>query len=94
MPLHQLSVTPADVNGAGLGLALNAPAPTPLAVSRLDHPDGGTLILGVLGASHVITVEHPDIKFSEQVSCDLVGQLPASTGAPGYDLESRTEVHD
>jgi hypothetical protein len=39
VPLHQLSVTPADVSGSGLGLALNAPAPPPLATCRLDHPD-------------------------------------------------------
>ncbi|HVQ97466.1 MAG TPA: DUF2617 family protein, partial [Mycobacterium sp.] len=49
MPLHQLSVSPADVSGAGLGLALNAPAPLPLASYRLHHPDGGVLMLGVLG---------------------------------------------
>ena len=71
MPLHQLSVAPVDVSGAGLGLALNAPAPLPLATCRLDHPDGGALVLGVLGASHVV-----------------------HTHAPGYELESRTDLHD
>lgn len=94
MPLHQLSVAPADVSGAGLGLALNAPAPAPLASFRLEHPDGGTLILGVLGASHVITVEHADTRFSEQVSCHIGGELPGRAGAPGYDLESRIDMHD
>jgi hypothetical protein len=94
MPLHQLAVSPADVSGAGLGLALNAPAPPPLASCRLDHPGGGALLLGVLGASHVITVEHANGQFSEQVSCHLGGQLPGHTEAPGYHLESRTEVHD
>lgn len=94
MPLHQLSVSPADVSGAGLGLALNAPAPLPLASSRLRHPNGSALILGVLGASHVITVEHANTLFSEQVSCDLGGDLPAQTAAPGYELESHTDIHD
>ena len=94
MPLHQLAVSPADVSGAGLGLALNAPAPPPLATCRLDHPRGGTLVLGVLGASHVITVEHAKGDFSEQVSCHLGGELPKHTDAPGYRLESRTDFHD
>ena len=94
MPLHQLAVSPADVSGAGLGLALNAPAPPPLASYRLHHPDGGALVLGVLGASHVITVEHAKGQFSEQVSCNLGGELPQHTDGPGYHLESRTEIHD
>jgi hypothetical protein len=94
MPLHQLAVAPADVSGAGLGLALNAPAPPPLATCRLDHPRGGTLLLGVLGASHVITVEHAKGEFSEQVSCHLGGELPEHADAPGYRLESRTDLHD
>ena len=72
MPLHQLSVTPVDVSGSGLGLALNTPAPLPLATCLLDHPDGGVLVLGVLGASHVITVEHANNLFSEQVSCHFI----------------------
>jgi hypothetical protein len=94
VPLHQLSVAPADVSGAGLGLALNGPTPIPLAAARLEHPNGGALVLGVLGASHVITVEHADTRFSEQVSCHVGGELPGRTQAPGYHLESRTEVHD
>jgi len=97
VPLHQLAVTPADVSGVRLGLALNAPAPPPLASCLLDHPDGGALLLGVLGASHVITVEHAAGRFSEQVSCtagSLGVDLPERTDAPGYCLESRTETHD
>jgi hypothetical protein len=94
VPLHQLSVTPADVSGTGLGLALNAPVPAPLATCRLHHPGGGTLTLGVLGASHIVTVEHASCRFSEQVSCNLSGELPTRTKAPGYHLESRTDVHD
>jgi len=97
VPLHQLAVTPADVSGERLGLALNAPAPSPLATCSLEHPDGGALLLGVLGASHVVAVEHPAGRFSEQVSCTARGlgaALPRRTDAPGYCLQSRTETHD
>lgn len=97
MPLHQLAVTPADVSGERLGLALNAPAPAPLATCSLEHPGGGTLLLGVLGASHVVAVEHAKGRFSEQVSCTargLGGDLPRRSDAPGYRLRSRTETHD
>lgn len=94
MPLHQLAVAPADVSGARLGLTLNAPAPPPLASCRLEHPVGGSLLLGVLGASHVVVVEHAAHSFSEQVSCATQDGLPERTDAPGYQLESRTETHD
>lgn len=92
MPLHRLVVPFADVSRAGLRLALNAPAPTPLATCRLAHPGGGSLVLGVLGASHVITV---DDAFSEEVSCTAHAEtpLPDRADAPGYRLESRTETH-
>lgn len=98
MPLHQLAVTPADVSGERLGLALNAPVPPPLASCRLDHPAGGaTLLLGVLGASHVVAVEHAAGRFSEEISCtarNLGAELPKRTDAPGYRLQSRTDTHD
>lgn len=98
MPLHQLAVTPADVSGERLGLALNAPVPAPLASCRLDHPAGGaTLLLGVLGASHVVAVEHATSRFSEEISCtarNLGADLPGRADAPGYSLRSRTDTHD
>jgi hypothetical protein len=97
VPLHQLAVAPADVSGARLGLALNAPAQRPLVTYRLGHPDGGALLLGVLGASHLVMVEHPKCHFSEQVSCTVTSYgdgLPEHTDAPGYSLESRTDTHD
>lgn len=93
MPLHRLSVVPADVSGAALRLALNAPAPQPLASATLTHPDGADLVLGVLGASHVISVAG----FSEQVSCtehEVGSALPDSVEAPGYRLRSDTSTHD
>jgi hypothetical protein len=97
VPLHQLTVAPADVSGSRLALALNAPAPQPLAAHRLKHPDGGALLLEVLGASHHVTVEHPSQRFSEQVSCTVAGNggvLPRHSDAPGYHLESHTAIHD
>ncbi|OBH98413.1 DUF2617 family protein [Mycobacterium sp. E2733] len=97
MPLHQLAVEPSDVSGQKLGLALNAPAPPPLATCLLHHPDDGALRLGVLGASHVVTVEHAAGRFSEEVSCTARGvgvDLPEHTAAPGYSLQTRTESYD
>lgn len=88
-------MTPTDVSGARLGLALNAPTPRPLAVRRLEHPDGGGLLLGVLGASHVVTIERDGRRtFSEQISCACGDGLPAESEARGYHLESRTEEYD
>ena len=94
MALHQLCVAPADVSGAGLRLALNSPAPVPLATSTLTHPDGADLILGVLGASHVISVAGQH--FSEEVSCTPHQHdtaLPDSVDTPGYQLRSETTTH-
>jgi hypothetical protein len=85
------------VSGTRLGLALNAPAPRPLATYLLDHPDGGALLLGVLGASHVVTVEHATHRFSEEVSCNLRNRgraLPEHADEAGYSLESRIETRD
>jgi hypothetical protein len=97
VPLHQLAVTPTDVSDTGLRLALNAPAPAPLATLRLPHPDGGALELGILGASHVIHVEDAESGFSEQVSCAVRArgtELPSRARAPGYDLTSDTADYD
>jgi hypothetical protein len=97
LPLHELAVLPADISGAVLRLALNAAAPRPLATHRLDHPGGGALTLGILGASHVITAEHDGAPFSEQVSCiapTTADSLPRRADAPGYELTSSSTEHD
>lgn len=97
MPLHELAVAPTDVSDAGLRLALNAPAPTPLAVLRLEHPRAGRLELGILGASHVVNVEHPNAGFSEQILCGAKAGgsgLPAHAEAPGYHLQANTTAHE
>ena len=93
MPLHRLRVEPADVSGTGLRLTLNAPAPEPLAWVTLTHPDGADLVLGVLGASHVISVA----RFTEQVSCAVYpdsAALPTAAEGPGYRLRSDSVTHD
>lgn len=86
---------PVDVSGMTLRLALNAPAPAPLVTSVLSCHTS-TVVLGVLGASHLITVNSADVAFSEEVSCtartDIA--LPGSATAPGYRIESRTEICD
>jgi hypothetical protein len=98
VPLHELAVTPTDVSDSGLRLFLNAPAPVALASLRLEHPNAGPpLVLGILGASHVVNVAHPDLGFSEQISCAaqaLGGTLPTHAEAPGYDLQSRVTTHE
>ncbi|RAV14544.1 DUF2617 domain-containing protein [Mycolicibacterium sp. GF69] len=96
MPFHRLVVAPADVSGAGLRLALNAPRPEPLVTWQLTHPDGGALLLGVLGASHLVTVENARHTLSEEVSCTARTDtpLPGCAVAPGYRIESRTQTYD
>lgn len=97
MPLYELAVSPADVSGAALRLTLNAPAPRPLASCRLHHPAGGVLVLGVLGASHVVTVDHPESGFSEEISCTAQAGatgLPERAEHAGYRLRSRTTTRD
>lgn len=97
MPLYQLAVPPADVCGTALRLALNAPAPTPLASFALAHPRGGTLTLGVLGASHVVTVAHSNSRFSEEISCTAPSTstgLPRHADHPGYRMRARTGMLD
>ncbi|MBU8809684.1 DUF2617 family protein [Mycolicibacterium goodii] len=97
MPLYELAVPPADVCGTALRLALNAPAPTPLASVELPHPRGGALTLGVLGASHVVTVTHPEHTFSEEISCtapNAAAGLPRQARHRGYRLRARTDILD
>ena len=94
MSVHLLDVQPRDVAADALGLLLHAPAPVALAESSLRDGRGGQLILGVLGASHVVTAMLPGHHLTEQVSCDAVGaggqELPQRTRLGGYQLVSVT----
>lgn len=96
MSLHRLDVEPRDVAAEALGLLLDAPAPAPLAELRIDDGRGGALVLGVLGASHVVTATRPGHRLTEQVSCDALAgggqQLPREHEADGYTLLSTTTV--
>lgn len=97
MPFHELAVAPADVSGAGLGLVINSPPPEALAALTVSHPDGGTVTLGVLGASHVVTVSHESTTFSEEISCFAHSRggdrLPERADAPGYHMDSAVNEH-
>jgi hypothetical protein len=92
--VHLLNVEPQDVAADALGLLLHAPAPAALAEISLRDGRGGQLILGVLGASHVVTAMLPGHHLTEQVSCDAVdagGQkLPRRARLGGYQLVSVT----
>jgi uncharacterized protein DUF2617 len=90
--VHLLDVEPRDVRAGALGLLLGGSAPAPLAQLRLTHHGGGSLVLGVLGASHVVTAVAGAHRVTEEVSCDAVGAggepLPRSVRLPGYELTS------
>lgn len=92
MSLHLLDVEPRDVAAAALGLVLDRPAPPPLAQLRLTDGRGGSITLGVLGASHVVTVADGTQRLTEEISCDAVAAggepLPRHRRAPGYELSS------
>lgn len=96
MSLHRLDVVPRDVTAEALGLLLDAPAPATLAELRLEDGDGGTLVLGLLGASHVVTARRPGHLLTEQVSCDALAgggrPLPPEHAAAGYTMASTTQL--
>ena len=96
MTVHQLEVQPRDVAAGALGLLLDAPAPPGLAELRLDDGAGGVLVLGVLGASHVVTARAAGHLLTEQVSCDAVAAggepLPRRARTGGYELTSTVSV--
>jgi hypothetical protein len=90
--LHHLDVEPRDVAAEALGLLLDAPAPAALAELVLDDGRGGRLVLGVLGASHVVIAASGGHVLTEQVSCDALAAggraLPERAEADGYTLSS------
>ncbi|MCZ2860469.1 DUF2617 family protein [Blastococcus sp. VKM Ac-2987] len=98
MSLHQLDVQPRDVSAAALGLLLDGPPPATLARLRLPGADGSSITLGVLGASHVVTVETGGHRLTEEVSCDAVGAggrpLPRAARSGGYRLTSEVTATD
>jgi len=94
MTLRHLDVGPRDVAADALGLLLDAPPPVALAELTVHDGRGGTLTLGVLGASHVVTATVPGHRLTEQVSCDAIAaggtRLPARARSGAYQLSSRT----
>lgn len=94
MSVHELDIVPRDVSADALGLLLDAPAPAALASVHLTEPGTGTVTLGVLGASHVVTATLDGRTLTEQVSCDAVEAggrpLPDRAHRDGYVFSSRT----
>ncbi len=92
MTVHQLAVQPRDVAAGELGLLLDAPAPTALAELRLHDGQGGELVLGVLGVSHVVTATAAAHRLTEQVSCEALAaggeRLPRRIRSGGYEMSS------
>lgn len=98
MSVHALEIPSRDVNADALGLVVGAPAPTPLVELRLTDRAAGTLTLGILGASHVVTGTANGRSMTEQVSCDAVAAggrpLPHLEERSDYRFTSRTENVD
>ena len=94
MSTHILDITPRDVAASALGLVIDAPAPIPLVSTQLTDSATGTLTLGVLGASHVVTARSGEHTLTEQVSCDAVDAggrpLPDREERAGYRFRSCT----
>ncbi|GAA4813325.1 DUF2617 family protein [Tomitella cavernea] len=93
MTFHVLTVPATDVDAGELNLILGRPAPPALAELGIAHPCGGTLTLGVLGASHVVTIDSGAQPFTEEISCNTAPHrtpLPRSFEDRGYRLEVLT----
>lgn len=98
--MHLLEVAPRDVAAGALGLLLDAPAPPALAELEL-RAGPGRLVLGVLGASHVVRASAVDAAGRErtcveEVSCDAAGRgglpLRAEHRRGAHVLRSSTQV--
>ncbi len=90
-----LDCQPADVAADALGVRWDGPLPEVLADTVIDAGEQGRLHLAVIGGSHVITVDGPDGRFREEISCtaaDALHPLPEEAGRAGYRLRTRTEA--
>lgn len=97
MTFHELSVPPVDIAADDLFLTLGGPPPAALAEITVPHPRGGALLLGVLGASHVVTASGGSAHFTEQISCTEDPRrtpLPRRYDDGGYRLISETRDVD
>ncbi len=87
----------ADVRGDALRWALDLPPRDALAVREVALPDGLTVGLQVLGASHQVLVRRGgDVLLSETVACDLDDALPLPERSrrTGYHFGSSVERLD
>jgi hypothetical protein len=82
----------ADVRGDALRWALDLPPAAALAAREVSLPDGRSISLQVLGASHQVLVRRGgDVLLSETAACDLgnAAPLPSRTRRGGYHFGSR-----
>ncbi|MDU0478983.1 DUF2617 family protein [Staphylococcus chromogenes] len=89
--LVELGCRIADVSAHRLGLQLDGPQPEILSEVELVACHAGVdtqLQLGVIGASHVATVQHAGRQFREEISCHASGALPRDYQQPSYQLHS------
>ena len=95
----QIDCIPADVSANDLGVSWNGEEQEVLVDKLIDAtPHPSTCHLAVIGSSHVITVETPDGRFREEISChakeaeDARWPLPESVTRENYMLQTRTAV--
>lgn len=102
----ELSVAPADTRAGDLLLRLNGPE-APLLARDVVRAGAGSLEVGIIGASHVVSVRDGAHKlvWREEISCRSLSDAPVPTPAPtcdvalppryecaGYCLRSRVDV--
>ncbi|MDO4686708.1 MAG: DUF2617 family protein [Corynebacterium sp.] len=80
-----------DVSASALGLRIDGPLPDVLAERTVEGPTS-TLSLGVIGASHVVSISADSLMFREEMSCNAPAPLPESKCTPHYDFSSTIEV--
>ncbi|EOM77816.1 DUF2617 family protein [Rhodococcus rhodnii] len=88
MTLHRLAIEPRDVVAGSLGLVVGTSSARPLAEATVTDGRGRRIVLGVLGASHVVRAG----EVLEEVSCDALGlggePLPATRRSGNYRFAS------
>nr|WP_206037833.1 DUF2617 family protein [Rhodococcus sp. HNM0569] len=96
--MRRLEIEPRDVAASALGLVLGNSTATPLVETTVADRAGRAVVLGVLGASHVVRV-HGEGGGSgapvlvEEVSCDALARggepLPRTKAAGAYRFTSQ-----
>lgn len=97
--IHHIDCIPTDVSAEALGVSWNGESPEVLVDKLIDaSPHPSTCHLAVIGGSHVVTVETPDGRFREEISChaqeaeDSRWPLPDSITRENYLLQTNVAV--